>query len=361
MEPHIPVLGMVVAIGVAAWWHAVTRLSPIDPWPTLLPLPPPLKGIFSPNTHLLRLQPLGEGLLPAPEDLTATQDGQVLYAACSDGWIKKVHLPSGTVHNWTKIDGRPLGLAVGLHGEILACEPSLGLLNVTDGNDVTILSNSVGGIKFKFADGVDVAKDDGSIYFTDASTKFGYGESDLDVLEGRPNGRLLKYDPSTRATSVLATNLYFPNGVAVSLDQSFLVFCETTKVRCQRLWLKGDHKGEIEIFIDNLPGYPDNIHSTKRGTFWIGLVSARSLWFETLLGFAFAKHFYATPKGLEALNVARYMAKVLEVSNQGEPIRYLEDPTGVSIGFVTTALEIGDSLYLGGLVSSYIGRLKLEV
>ncbi|MCO5605234.1 hypothetical protein L7F22_059414 [Adiantum nelumboides] len=93
------------------------------------------------------------------------------------------------------------------------------------------------------------------------------------VLEGRPNGRLLKLDPSTGATSVFATGLYFPNGVAVSKDNSFLVVSETSKVRCQRLWLKGSNKGKLEKFIDNLPGYPENIHKSDRGTFWIGLVS----------------------------------------------------------------------------------------
>jgi hypothetical protein len=79
------------------------------------------------------------------------------------------------------------------------------------------------------------------IYFTDASTKFGYGQSDLDVLEGRPNGRLLKYDPSTKATSVLATDLFFPNGVALASDQTFLVFCETSKYILTIFTAKLDH------------------------------------------------------------------------------------------------------------------------
>ena len=53
------------------------------------------------------------------------------------------------------------------------------------------------------------------------------------------------------------------------------------------------------------------------------------------------------------------MAKVLEVSNDGKPLRYFEDSIGESIGYVTTGLEIGDYLYLGGLASTYIGKLKL--
>ena len=52
-----------------------------------------------------------------------------------------------------------------------------------------------------------------------------------------------------------------------------MVVSLTSRVRCQRFWLRGDRKGEMEVFIDNLPGYPDNIRSTQRGTFWIGLVA----------------------------------------------------------------------------------------
>ena len=80
----------------------------------------------------------------------------------------------------------------------------------------------------RFADGLDVSEE-GSIYFTDATTKYGFGYLDYDVLEGKPNGILLKYNPTTNKTTQLLTGLYFPNGVALSGDQTFLVFCETSK------------------------------------------------------------------------------------------------------------------------------------
>ena len=37
---------------------------------------------------------------------------------------------------------------------------------------------------------------------------------------GRPNGRLLAYDPDREETRLVLGNLYFVNGVAVSPDQS---------------------------------------------------------------------------------------------------------------------------------------------
>ena len=46
------------------------------------------------------------------------------------------------------------------------------------------------------------------------------------VLSAEPSGRLLKFDPVTKKTSVLVSNLQNPNGVSLSKDQSFVVFAE---------------------------------------------------------------------------------------------------------------------------------------
>lgn len=49
-----------------------------------------------------------------------------------------------------------------------------------------------------------------------------------------------------------------------------LVIC---RYRCLRYWLEGASQGLTEIFIDNLPGLPDNIHLHGASrTFWIGIV-----------------------------------------------------------------------------------------
>ena len=91
---------------------------------------------------------------------------------------------------------------------------------------VKLLTDEAEGVKFKLADGVDVA-DDGMVYFTDASYKYMLRDFIWDMLEGRPHGRLLSFDPSTKETKVLVGDLYLANGVVVSPDQTFLIFCET--------------------------------------------------------------------------------------------------------------------------------------
>ena len=46
--------------------------------------------------------------------------------------------------------------------------------------------------------------------------------SKLDMARGLSRGRLLEYDPSTDETMILMTGLRFPNGIAVSKDESLL-------------------------------------------------------------------------------------------------------------------------------------------
>ena len=101
-----------------------------------------------------------------------------------------------------------------------------GLLEVTADGTVKTLTDEAEGQKFKLTDGVDVAVD-GLIYFSDASYKYSLKEHLFDILEGRPYGRLLSFDPSTKETKVLARDLFFPNGVVVSPDQNSVIFCES--------------------------------------------------------------------------------------------------------------------------------------
>ena len=51
------------------------------------------------------------------------------------------------------------------------------------------------------------------------------------VFTADPSGRLLKYDPKTKETTVLLRDLQFPNGVSLSKDGSFFVFCEGMRGR----------------------------------------------------------------------------------------------------------------------------------
>ncbi|MED6122729.1 yls2-like [Stylosanthes scabra] len=223
---------------------------------------------------------IGNGRVLGPEDLAYALAENVIYTGCVDGWVKRVKLSddsesdsAAVVEDWVNTGGRPLGVALDQSGSLIVSNSEKGLLRIRkDNKKVEILTDEVDGLKFKLTNGVDVAKD-GTIYFTDASYKYSLKEFPLDLFEGRPHGRLMSYNPTTKETKVLAHDLYFPNGVAVSPDQQFVIFCETPLLKCKKYYIEGPKKGSIDKFCDDIPGYPDNIHYDGEGHYWIGLVS----------------------------------------------------------------------------------------
>ncbi|XP_048431427.1 protein STRICTOSIDINE SYNTHASE-LIKE 4 isoform X2 [Pyrus x bretschneideri] len=304
--------------------------SPISP--DSLHLPPP--SHLPKNNLLQKVIKLGDGVLLEPEDVDVDKEG-TLYTATRDGWIKRLH-KNGSWENWKK-----------------------GLLKITEAG-VTVLTSHVNGSKIRFADDV-IEGPDGSLYFSVASTKFGLHDWYLDVLEAKPHGQLLKYDPSSGETSILLDHLGFANGVAVSKDQDYLVVCETWKFRCLRYWLEGKNKGKTEIFVENLPGGPDNINLAPDGSFWIALLQLTREGFEFVHTSKAAKHLVAASRKLtELMSAMRTEAMAVNVAADGKIIKKLMDPDGSVISFVTNALEFEDHLYLGSLNTNFIGKLPLK-
>ncbi|XP_059064015.1 protein STRICTOSIDINE SYNTHASE-LIKE 7 isoform X1 [Cryptomeria japonica] len=219
-------------------------------------------GSFNATTNgLERAEKIGLGLLPSPEDLYFDREKKSFFTGCGDGWIKRVWIDGRDaeeqVEDWNFVGGRPLGVAFGPNQEVIVCELTKGLLNVTK-DKVEVLCSEADGFKFKGMDGVDVSKD-GTIYFTDATL-----------------GLLIKYNPSTKISTVLLTDLDYPNGVAVSAQEDFLIFCETYSLKCPKYWLKGNKSGQVETFAESLPAYPDNVRVDDEGTFWIGLLGTKT-------------------------------------------------------------------------------------
>jgi sugar lactone lactonase YvrE len=128
-----------------------------------------------------------------------------------------------------------------------------------------------GGRPLGLADDVSIAPD-GMVYFTDATSGFGVGTYRDDILEHGGKGRLLSFDPRSGQVSLLLSALQFANGVAVSGDGSHLVVAETGSYRLVRYWLDGPRRGTAEPFVENLPGFPDNVTwSQDRKVFWVAL------------------------------------------------------------------------------------------
>lgn len=233
------------------------------------------------------------------------------------------------------------------------------ILQVTE-ESVEVLTSEADGVPLKFVNEVTIAKN-GLIYFTDTSSKFSYHDYWMDTLEGTANGRLLVFNPKDKSTKVLLRNLFFANGVVLSESEDFLVYCESTLAKCSKYFVDGEKKGTTEPFIENLPGFPDNIHRNSRGTYYIALVGARDAVSDYALTLPSVKQLLgAYPALFRMLDKGKKMSRVLAVDAAGKPVQMYEDPTAKEIGFATSAIEVDGHLYIGSLREDFVGRIKVQ-
>ncbi|KFK34387.1 hypothetical protein AALP_AA5G138500 [Arabis alpina] len=300
---------------------------------------------------------IGVGHLDKPEDIIYHPDSGLIYTGCVDGWVKRVSLHESAnesvVEDWVNTGGRPLGIAFGLDGEVIVADADKGLLSISsDGKNIELLSDEAEGVKFKITDAVAVA-DNGVMYFTDASSKYNLLDFSFDVLEGKPHGRLLSYDPATRTTRVLLKDLYFANGVSMSPDQTHLIFCETLMRRCNKYNIREER---VEPFIQGLSGYPDNIRYDEDGHYWIAMPSAVTKLWKLSMKHPFLRKItaIAAKYGIEPMFMEN--SGVLQVDLEGNPIALYHEQ---SLSHLSTGLKIGKYLYCGSLLHSHIMRLDL--
>ena len=345
---------LAIAIAGAACYLAITP-SPIQPlaWQ---PQPAPLMtGVLEPNDTLMKAELLAQGQIHGPEDTAVDAEGRV-YAGLHDGRV--VRIADGKVETFANTGGRPLGMDFDAQGNLVLADAYKGLLRIDPAGKIEVLASAADGVPFAFTDDLDIASD-GRIYFTDASSKFQQPDYLLDLLEGRPYGRLMVFDPASGKTEVLLKELYFANGVALSQNEDFVLVNETYRYRITRYWLKGDKAGQHDIFIDNLPGLPDNLQGDRAGTFWVALPTPRKADADFLHRHPWLKAQLAKlPRALWPKAVPYGFA--IALNENGEIVRSLHDTSGTHLRMVTSVKPVGDYLYFGSLDNDRIGKLQIH-
>lgn len=170
--------------------------------------------------------------------------------------------------------GRPLGLKFNHKGELFVADAYYGIfkVDITTRQYKNIVNSSepIGGKTPKIVNSLDIAKN-GDIYWTDSSTEFPLYDGTYTML-ANPSGRLIRYNAATKKNEVLLNNLAFANGLKLSEDESFVIIAETMSFRIIKYHLKGPKAGQHEIFVESLPGCPDNIHADGDGGFLVTLI-----------------------------------------------------------------------------------------
>jgi sugar lactone lactonase YvrE len=285
------------------------------------------------------LDVLGRG----PEDVLFDDTGRVLCGV-SDGRILRLTPDGRRVEVIANTGGRPLGLEWLPDGGLLVCDARLGLLRVTlTTGAVETLADG-----FAFCNNAAVAAD-GTIYFSDSTDRIGIDHWKGELLQHSGSGRLLRRGLGAE-TSVLLDGLEFANGVAMSADGSFVVVAETGAYRLRR-WSVAD--GSESVFVDNLPGFPDNISTGTDGLIWVAIGSPRDASLDRLLPMnpLLRKVVWALPDRLQPQ--PQHTCWVQAYDSSGRLVHDLQAP-GEQFGFVTGVREKGGRVALGSLTGGHV-------
>lgn len=347
---------LLIVVLAAAAGVVVSLPSPIDSIAVKVSRPLDFVGALAVNdtlqsTHLIPL-PKGKkgGETVARDQLgclfTGTDDGSILRKCSYTDW-----------ETMANTGGRPLGMVIDQQQNLIIADAEKGLLSMSPNGKLSVLVDHYQDKHLGVTDDVDIGAD-GTIYFSDASNRYPLKDIVLDVLDGRPSGRLFSYKPDTGELTLLADSFAFANGVAVSADQSYVLINETFTYRVSKVWLTGPKAGEKDIILDKLPGMPDGIARADNGTYWVAVYGLRSKVVDKFHDKPWVKNLLAKlPKSLAP--VPKPYGFILQIDANGNILQSMHDQAAVAIGEVTSVLPQPDGLYLGTLHMGVIGKLAL--
>ncbi|XP_002137431.2 adipocyte plasma membrane-associated protein [Drosophila pseudoobscura] len=364
--------------------------------------PKKLEGALEPNHRLDGAERLLEGRVFGPECLIAKSNE--IYTGLRGGNLARIILDGskdGQIAYFAKtgracddifqfsLCGLLLGLAFDSQGNnLIVADGFLGIWEVDlDTNNKSLLVSTQQELPGqtvnrpgKLFNGVAVSSQ-GNIYWTDSMS-----DDLLYAVVANPSGRLFRYNRANNVIEVLLDGLFLANGVALSPDEDFIVVAETAAMRLTKFYLKGPKAGQSEIFVDGLPGLPDNLTPDAEGI-WVPLVISvdnrkpnlfailapypllRNCIARLLAMLLFPLRFVNSLYSNKVYPVAfRFFIKYIQMHSARRTTVVRVDWNGKIVdslhGFDSTAsgishvLELDEYLYLGSSFNNYLLRIK---
>lgn len=319
------------------------------------------------NDKLRHVDVIGLGQIEGPEDVILDRSDN-LYCGSRHGDIVKFFGPDHVRSEvFAHIGGHPLGMALDREGNIQVCVGGMGLYAVSPEGKVRKMTDEtnrsprsiIDDARVRFADDVDIAPD-GRIFFSEASIRYESQDWAVDGVECRPNGRIICHDPRTGTTRTVLRNIRLANGVCLASDGQSLLINETWACRVLRYWFDGPRAGKVEVVIDGLPGYPDNVNRASDGNYWLALVGMRTPAHDLALrrpGFRrrMARRIPMDEWIFPNINTGC----IVKIDERGNVLDALWDLGGQNHPMITSMREHRGHLYIGGIYNNRIGKYRI--
>eukprot|EP01135_Chromosphaera_perkinsii_P001603 Nk52_evm73s207 gene=Nk52_evmTU73s207 len=326
------------------------------------------KGIFEKNRHLEQSIVLAENL-PSPESIAVDSKGNVVFSSAGSG-ILSFDKGNNVVEYAFYGPNRPLGIAFDQYGNLFVCDAHIGLLKISNTTkEVVILATKTeDGQNIHYANDLAVASN-GKVYFSDASefrprlkhdrvTYDTFEGAVLEGLSGRESGRLLEYDPVTRKTRVLVKDVNFGNGVAISRDESFVLFADCFNRKVLKYWLKGKKANTLDTVVEGIPFYLDNFSRGESGNFYLALVSVTSPIVEFCQPYPYLKKLIAAaPSFLQPKEKSHSAVMVFDSEGNVKSTHHQQASGGLTSP--THAVERDGKLILGTIKGTKLYQLDM--
>ncbi|MBM9498800.1 SMP-30/gluconolactonase/LRE family protein [Leptospira sp. 201903071] len=306
------------------------------------------------NNHLLEAEWIHKDVLEQPYGIAVDSSG-FIYTGTKDKKIIRIRT-NEKVEVFATLDGRPLGMSFDRQGNLLLCVEEVGIVSISkDGSQKILISKLPDGSPLRFPHAIEVARD-GRIYFTVSSKAHSFKDSFLEELASLPNGMILTADKNLISLEILNEELYYPTGIALSANESFLLVTEPFRHRVSSVPLFGPKRGIEKFFLTNMPGIPGLI-SSNAGSFWIGVPYYRNEILDKTQEYPEIKNLLA---GLPRIFYARNSPRgfVIAMNEFGDITANYQDFSGTSIHGITAVLNHAGNIYLVSSTQGKIAKMK---
>ncbi|MFH4973406.1 hypothetical protein AB6A40_000115 [Gnathostoma spinigerum] len=387
----------VFIVSFAFLLHTLLEEGPIKAVSYRPNAPPQLDGPLFPNLRLQNVEQLLKGELLGPESIEVHPKTGKLYTGLRTGEIVEVSVDGFANPIITRkfyLHDKMQSVKCGTYEASVKCGRPLGVRLLPNNSDILIVADAYYGIfelnvingyfKCVLPIGAKITTDstaaalnyvndfdilpNGSLIISEPTTTFKDRDFLYAMLEHRPNGRLLHFDPAHGTLSVLVDELYIPNGVLAESNAECVFYAEMGNLRIMRYCLNAAVERQKSVLIDNLPGYPDNIRYSRDGTMWIpfgGIRNSDDSWITTNPWFRNLLVKLTTP--IMLLRIVELLSPryglILRIDpSDGKILESLHDPTADKVSSVSQVTETKDgTLYFGSDSGDFIGKLPSDV